>query len=117
MRNNAHHTQQYIDGTWIASGSDELIDVINPATEETMSQVPAGTVDDIDKAVHAARDASDLWAVSSRKEREDALAAIIEGLEKRGEEIATTISQEMGAPTQLANAVQLGLPHMTGATA
>ena len=38
----------YINGDWIKSDSNELIDVINPANEEIVGQVTAGTKEDID---------------------------------------------------------------------
>ena len=47
----------YINGEWIKSESNELIDVINPANEEIIGQVTAGTKDDIDMAVSAASEA------------------------------------------------------------
>ena len=44
----------YINGEWLKSESNELIDVINPANEEIIGQVTAGTKDDIDMAVRPA---------------------------------------------------------------
>ena len=41
----------YINGEWVQSDSNELIDVINPANEEVIGQVTAGTKEDIDDAV------------------------------------------------------------------
>ena len=41
----------YINGEWVKSESNETIDVINPANEEVIGQVTAGTKEDIDKAV------------------------------------------------------------------
>ena len=41
----------YINGEWVKSESNETIDVINPANEEIIGQVTAGTKEDIDKAV------------------------------------------------------------------
>ena len=43
----------YINGEWVQSDSNELIDVINPANEEVIGQVTAGTKNDIDMAVNA----------------------------------------------------------------
>ena len=47
----------YINGEWVKSESNELIDVINPANEEVIGQVTAGTKDDIGMAVNAASEA------------------------------------------------------------
>ena len=49
----------YIDGEWIRPEKGGTLDVINPATEEVIHKAPAGTSDDIDKAVKAARNAFD----------------------------------------------------------
>ena len=51
----------YINGEWIKSESNETIDVINPANEEVIGQVTAGTKKDIDKAVKAALKAFPLF--------------------------------------------------------
>ena len=47
----------YINGEWVQSESNDLIDVINPANEEVIGQVTAGTKRDIDRAVSAAFEA------------------------------------------------------------
>jgi aldehyde dehydrogenase (NAD+) len=47
-----HYNQVYINGTWASAAS---IPVVNPATEDVFAAVPAGSADDIDKAVTAAR--------------------------------------------------------------
>lgn len=48
MRN---YTQQYINGEWIDSDSNETIEVINPATEEVIGKVAKGNSNDVEKAV------------------------------------------------------------------
>ena len=50
-----------INGRWTAGKTTERITVINPATEEMLSDVPRGTAADADAAVAAARDAFDGW--------------------------------------------------------
>jgi aldehyde dehydrogenase (NAD+) len=45
----------HIGGGWVAAASDGTIPVENPSTEEILAQVPAGTADDVDAAVAAAR--------------------------------------------------------------
>ena len=44
----------YINGQWVKSQSNEVIDVINPANEEVIGQISSGTKEDIDNAVSAA---------------------------------------------------------------
>ena len=104
--------QQYIGGEWVASTSDETIDVVGPSTEAVIGHVPAGTADDVDRAVAAARDAFGSWSTSTIDERAGALEQIHTGLEERAKEIAETISAEMGAPLKLAQRIQVGLPLM-----
>ena len=49
-----NHIKQYINGEWIDSMSGEVIDVINPATEEIYGKIAKGNAEDVDKAVEAA---------------------------------------------------------------
>jgi hypothetical protein len=70
--------QLYINGTWLAPVQGRCIDVINPATEQIIGSIPAGTAEDVDKAVAAARAAhsSGKWAKQSGKERAVILRSI-----------------------------------------
>ena len=105
-----HRDALYIDGTWVRSTGSETIEVVNPATEEVIGSVPAGTPADVDRAVAAARRAFPDWAGRGPEERAKYLSGLQEALAARQEEIASTISAEMGAPTKFAVAVQTGLP-------
>jgi aldehyde dehydrogenase (NAD+) len=102
----------FIGGQWVDPASSETIEVINPATEEPMGSVPAGTPEDVDRAVAAAREAFDGWAATPRERRAELLAAIAAGLEERADEIAATISAELGMPLKLSRRIQAGLPVM-----
>src|SRR3954452_12955456 len=79
-------------------GSGEHIDVVNPATEEVIGSVPAGTEADVDAPVHAAADAFGAWAATPLAERAAVVRRISEGLAARRDEIAATITAEMGSP-------------------
>ena len=100
----------YIDGAWVPSTGTGTIDVINPATEEVAGRIPAGTAEDVDRAVAAARAAFDSWAATSVDERVKHLIRIQEGLAARHDEMAQAIVSEMGAPLRFATQVQVGLP-------
>jgi acyl-CoA reductase-like NAD-dependent aldehyde dehydrogenase len=100
----------FIDGEWVQPGGAEPIEVINATTEETMGTVPACTPEDADRAVRAARGAFDSWSQTPREERAGYLSAIAAGLGERAEEIAATITQELGMPIKLSQIVQVGLP-------
>ena len=67
----------YINGEWVRSESNELIDVINPANEEVIGQVAAGTKEDIDKAVSAALDAFSSFQQTTKAQRIELLLSLI----------------------------------------
>ena len=106
-----------IGGRWVEPGGGESIEVVNPTTEEVMGGVPAGTAEDVDHAVRAAREAFEGWSQTGREERAGYLAAIAAGLSERAEEIAATITQELGMPIRLSHQIQAGLPTMTFSSA
>jgi aldehyde dehydrogenase (NAD+) len=99
-----------IGGEWVEPSGAEPIAVVNSTTEETMGTVPGCSAEDADRAVAAAREAFGSWSQTSWEERAGYLGAIAEGLGGRAEEIATTISQELGMPLKLSRIVQVGLP-------
>jgi len=109
-----NHDQFYIGGKWVKPGNRERLDVINPATEEAIATISLGTQEDVDQAVITARDAFETFSQTSRKERLDLLKAIAVVYERRMEEMAETISHEMGAPANLAHKAHApaGLGHL-----
>ncbi len=104
----------YIDGQWVAPVQPKYIDVINPATETAFAEVALGSAADVDRAVVAARQAFDSYSQTPVKERLALLARIAEVYESRYDEMAQTISQEMGAPITMATTQQaaVGLGHI-----
>ncbi|MEO3796351.1 aldehyde dehydrogenase family protein [Nonomuraea sp. B10E15] len=102
--------QLYIGGSWTASTSDESIEVANPATEEIIDRVPAGTPGDVDAAVQAARRAFPRWAETPAAERGKLLGDAADLLRQRSDEIAKTIATDMGAPLGFALKVQTLMP-------
>jgi acyl-CoA reductase-like NAD-dependent aldehyde dehydrogenase len=100
----------FIGGEWVEPQGAERLEVINSTTEEVMGTIPGCTAADVDSAVAAAREAFEIWSQTSRQERAGYLTAIAAGLGERGEEIAATISQELGMPLKLSQIVQVGLP-------
>ncbi|MET9379403.1 aldehyde dehydrogenase family protein [Streptomyces sp. NPDC002992] len=104
------HDAMYIGGEWRPASSDDTIAVINPADEQVIGHVPAGTAEDVDAAVRAARAAFPGWAATPPAERAALIGALRDALAARAEEIAATVTAELGAPPQLAAAVHTGLP-------
>jgi aldehyde dehydrogenase (NAD+) len=100
----------YIAGEWVEPSSAQRLNVENPATQQIIGHVPAAGAVDVARAVDAARAAFPGWSGLSREQRAEQLAALHAGLTRRREEMAATITAEMGAPTTLAAQVQVGLP-------
>src|SRR4051794_16158198 len=92
------------------------IDVVNPYTEDIIGRVPACGPEDVDRAVLAARVALPAWSATPAAERGAHLAAIAERLSERGDELAATITAELGMPIGLSRLIQVGLPTMTFAS-
>jgi aldehyde dehydrogenase (NAD+) len=104
----------YIDGQWVAPSAPKTADVINPATEEVSGQISLGNLDDVEKAVAAARRAFPAWSATSRETRLEYLQAIQGEYARRQAELADAIMEEMGAPSALAHGfhVFLGAGHL-----
>jgi aldehyde dehydrogenase (NAD+) len=100
----------FIGGKWVEAEATDTLEVVNSTTEETMGTIPACTAADADQAVAAAHDAFESWSQTPREERADYLSAISAGLAERSDEIAATISQELGMPLTLSKMIQAGLP-------
>jgi len=112
------HHQFYINGEWVdPTEGVNSFDVINPSNEEVIAQIALGTPADVDKAVAAAQAAFDSFSQTSVEERLALLGKIVEIYQSRYDEVAETISQEMGAPLSLSKAAQAatGLGHFAQA--
>jgi aldehyde dehydrogenase (NAD+) len=110
MREDGRMRSNYIGGNWTPSAGDLAIDVLNPATEQVIDQVPAGHEADVDEAVRAARAALPSWSVTSPAQRAASLDAARELLEQRADEVAATITADVGSPVSFARKVQVGSP-------
>ncbi|MFI8305673.1 aldehyde dehydrogenase family protein [Streptomyces sp. NPDC085927] len=100
----------YIDGAWRPAAGPDVIEVVNPADGQVIATVPAGTVEDVDAAVRAARAALPAWAATAPAERAARLAALRDVLVARQDEIAQTVTAELGAPLKLSQAVHAAVP-------
>ncbi len=99
----------YIGGEWVPAGTAHTrVEVLNPATEEVLAKVAMAENEDVDKAVAAALAAFPSWSQTSPSVRAGYLRAIADAIEARTEEIANLITSEVGTPTGLSNAVQVG---------
>ncbi len=107
----------YINGEWVDPAAARALEVINPATEGVCASISIGSAADVDRAASAARAAFQSFSRSSRDDRIAILAAIIEVYQKRYNDMADAISEEMGAPTKLAVEAQAatGIGHLATA--
>jgi malonate-semialdehyde dehydrogenase (acetylating)/methylmalonate-semialdehyde dehydrogenase len=87
----------YVGGAWTPAAADaDALDVTNPATGEVLVRVPLSTASDLDAAVAAARAALPEWRAVSVIARARKLFELREGLEARKEELARSVTTEMG---------------------
>jgi aldehyde dehydrogenase (NAD+) len=107
----------YIDGQWVDPVELKRLDVINPATEEVCGKIALGSAADVDKAVKAAKKAFPAWSQTSREERLEVLQRILAEYQKRFGDLATAVTEEMGAPASLAQRAQVpaGMGHLATA--
>ena len=108
------HRQFYMNGVWTDPVSDDSIDVLNPATEEVVARIGAGTAEDVTRAVVSARKAFNSFSQTSKQERVELLTEVRNLYKKRFNDIAAAIREEMGAPGHLAFGAQtaVGLGHL-----
>jgi malonate-semialdehyde dehydrogenase (acetylating) / methylmalonate-semialdehyde dehydrogenase len=88
--------QHYINGKWVNSASDEALPVINPATNTSLAEVPAGCKNDLDSAAEAAFSASKIWRNTNVNQRIQYLFKMKTLLEKHADEIAEICTNESG---------------------
>ena len=103
-------TQLYLGGTWVAPAGAGSIAVNCPTDGSRLAGIPLGNAQDADAALRAARAAFDGWAATPQAERAGYLSKIQAGLSARADEIAETITLEMGMPLKLSKLIQAGSP-------
>lgn len=106
----------YIDGQWVKPIGEQMVAVVNPCNEEVIAQVAMGAVEDVNRAVVAARKAFAPWSVTATSERAEFLIRTSELMTARQNEIGDTISREMGMPLAWSRMIQAGLPIQTFAS-
>ena len=88
--------QMYINGQFCNSSNGQWIAVLNPSTEEVISRQPDGTIEDVNRALDAARAAQKAWAKTPAIERAGYLLKMAEGIRKREKEFTEIIMREQG---------------------
>lgn len=108
--------QFYINGSWVDPVAAKDLEVINPSTEEPCAVISLGDQADTDAAVAAARAAFPAWAATSMEDRIALIRKFYDIYNARQAEMGDAISEEMGAPIDMATNSQWGCGpwHMDG---
>lgn len=107
-----HYDKFFIDGEWVEPATPGQRELIDPTTEEPFATVAMGGIEDVNKAVAAARRAFASYSGSSVNERIDLINRIIAAYEERIDEFADVIAQEVGIPYSARAQVTGPLDHM-----
>lgn len=92
----AEGVMNHIDGESVPAASGATFETISPVDLSTLAQVARGDVQDIDRAVAAARAAFPAWSKTPGAERRKILIKVAEAIEARAEEIAFTECMDTG---------------------
>ncbi len=90
--------KNYIGGRWVDAAGGETMEVLNPATGETIAEVPASTAEDADRAVQAAKEALPEWLETTPGERAEMLLKLADVIEQNQDELAELESRNVGKP-------------------
>ncbi|MEM9972386.1 MAG: aldehyde dehydrogenase family protein, partial [Pseudomonadota bacterium] len=93
-----------IDGVWRKSSDGATLAVINPATEDTLDELPASSVADLDEALASSAKGFKVWRAMSPYERGRILVDASRLVRERTEEIAVAVTLENGKPLAEARA-------------
>jgi 1-pyrroline dehydrogenase len=94
--------QNFVGGEWVDAVEGETAEIINPATGETIAEVPKGTESDVDRAVEAAKRAWAEWRDTTPQERSEMLLKLADAIEEHADELAEVESQNVGKPLSYA---------------
>jgi 1-pyrroline dehydrogenase len=90
--------QNFVGGQWVDAAEGGTAEIINPATGETIAEVPQGTQADVDRAVEAAKKAWPEWRDATPAERAEALLKLADLIDEHTEELAELESRNVGKP-------------------
>lgn len=89
-------TSLYIGGEWRQASDGAEIEVLDPATAETIATVASGSKEDAEAAVDAAAAAQEEWAATPPQERGEILRRAFTTMTERADDFAELIVREMG---------------------
>ena len=96
----------YINGQWVSPIEPRSFEVINPATEEPCAEISLGGKKDVDAAVTSAKKAFETWGFTTKEERLNLFEKLYDIYKKNWDQMAKTISLEMGAPIDFSTELQ-----------
>jgi alpha-ketoglutaric semialdehyde dehydrogenase len=88
--------RNYIGGEWVDAATDETFESTNPATGEVVGTFPKSSVEDVDRAVEAAKDAYESWHLVPAPKRAEILFRVGQRFIDRKDELTELMVQEMG---------------------
>lgn len=86
----------YVNGEWRSAGTEDYLDVHNPATGEVITEVPLSLAEDVDAAARAAADAFEEWRRTPVTDRVQHLFRLKNLLEDNLDDLSRTITEECG---------------------
>ena len=98
MSTSATSWENFVGGRWTGAASGETMAVLNPATEETIAEVPRSSAEDVDAAVAAAKAALPEWLETTPGERAEALLKLADLIDEHAEELAELESRNVVKP-------------------
>ena len=107
------YKQYFVGGQWQKSTDSDVIDVVNPFSEQVIASVNSCSAKDISSAVDAAHGAFKTWSCTSIETRVLLLRKIAQVLKEQQEDLSNTISSELGMPLKMTQRVQVGSPIST----
>jgi succinate-semialdehyde dehydrogenase/glutarate-semialdehyde dehydrogenase len=87
-----------IGGEWRQATAHEELEVVNPATEETVDRVPAGAPQDVELAVATAKRAFGEWSRTDAEKRAAILTKAADLIHEHAKELAARLTAEQGKP-------------------
>jgi 1-pyrroline dehydrogenase len=94
--------QNFVGGQWVDAAEGGTAEIINPATGETIAEVPQGSQADVDRAVEAAKKAAPEWRDATPAERAEVLLKLADVIDEHAEELAEIESRNVGKPLAVA---------------
>jgi 1-pyrroline dehydrogenase len=90
--------QQFIGGDFVDAADGRTAEVVNPANDQVIANVPASSQEDVDRAVNAAETAFESWKKTTPQDRSLLLLKIADALEAKADELGRLESANAGKP-------------------